>query len=467
VTSCLKAVPPREAEVAQVLTEADAFLLRMRPELMRGKYERMAGNPFDFYRGTLPLFRRDWELGRASRSHFAAGARPVWGLGDPHPENFGVLVGADLQASLEANDFDGADRVPALFDVRRLVAGLAIGAKQANPAASVETIAGEAARAYAEALVALAAGAEAERISDAAGLGVAGLELSGARLAKSAILEDLFRRSARDAAKRAELGQLTVVEGQERRFRRGVLDPADPTEQLADVPDFVRAAVPELLRRLGTAPAWTVKDVVRKFGGGVASWPRARFLVLVQGPKDSPEDDLVLELKELAESALAGWYAPALAGQDTPSRVEAASRRAWLRGSGDPHWYNGAWLGFPFQVRTESEANKSVRVSRWTGARASEEELVRLAQVLGALLARVHARSEADVVASVAKAVGGDVTAFSAEQASFALEALASNQDDLGHFQRALEMLGPTLGVGPDAGERPTGLVQAFFGSPP
>jgi len=446
------ALDARTGELVTALVRADELVIRARPELAAGKFQRMASAPFDFYRGTLPVFRLDWELGRTSRSGFATNTLPVLGLADPQPENFGILVASDRTAGFEPNDFDSADRVPYLFDLRRLLGGLALGVRLQSPGTSPAAIARDAARAYAESMQAFAAGAQPERIESPGG---------------SLILDDLFRRSARDLASRAELTQLTVVEGETRRFRRGVIDPAEPTETLEDAPSFVVDAVPDALARLGEDPAWTVLDVVRQFGSGVASWPRVRFLVLVRGPTDAVDDDVILELKELAESAVAGWYRPALPADDTPARVESALRRSWARPDADPRWFTTEWLGFPFQVRTESEAHKNLRVSRWVGARATPVELSKLAVVLGQLLARIHGRSGAATVASVAAQVGRDIDVFADEQANFAEVHSQASLDDYARFQAALEQLGPTLGLRVDPRELPSPTLQAFYGDPP
>lgn len=105
---CAGPADVREAEIVNAFSRADELLLRTRPTLVAGKYQRMASLPFEFYRGNLPLFRFDWELGRTSRSGFAANTQAVLGLADPHPENFGILVAGDSTAALEPNDFDSA-----------------------------------------------------------------------------------------------------------------------------------------------------------------------------------------------------------------------------------------------------------------------------------------------------------------------------------------------------------------------
>ncbi len=447
--ACAPPQDARQATLIQVLTKADEILIRSRPQLASGKFERMALGPFDFYRGSLPLFRADWEAGRISQSGFLAGTPPVLGLGDPHPENFGLLVDRDGVLALEPNDFDSADRLPYLFDVRRLVTGLALGARVSRPDEPTEAITHAAALSYATTLLALAEGASPERVTEARG----------------SVLEDLFRRGRRDLAGREELEQLTRVDGGVRHFLRGAPDEAEPTAVLEDVKPAISDSFAGALVRLGASTR--VLDTVRQYGSGVASWPRLRFLLLLDGPTDSPSDDVVVELKELTESALAGWYRPALVASDTPTRVEAALRRGWAVPDADPRWFCTAWQGLPVQVRTESEAHKSVRVDRWVGARGTTEALVSLGTVLGAVLARVHSRSEPEVVAALAVQLRRDPQVFSAEQAAFATQESEQVLADFERFREARERWGPLLGVINDERDRPTSLAAQLFGSAP
>src|SRR5262245_44381739 len=100
---CTEPLEPRAAEVASVMAEADLALIRSRPALVAGKYRRMAGDPFSYYRGSLSVFRHDWEAGAFGLSASRYGTPPGSGtatplplaLGDAHPENFGLLRAQD------------------------------------------------------------------------------------------------------------------------------------------------------------------------------------------------------------------------------------------------------------------------------------------------------------------------------------------------------------------------------------
>lgn len=450
----------RELEVANVLAKADEPLLRARPALVAGKYRRMAADSVAFVRGSLPLYRHDVRDGTtdAGVSGFALDVL-VPSLGDAHPENFGTLRASDGSFALEPNDFDAADRAPYLWDVRRLAAGMALAAELSNPgdAAAREVtraerrlVARAAAEAYASAL-----DAAPERVVDPAG---------------SPILEDLFSRSARDLAARRELSELTTLTDGARRMRRGNVDPEEPESVLADLPDVARAALGPAIARYRTtllAPPppefFTVLDAARELGSGVASWPRVRALVVVRGPTDEPEDDVVLEVKELADSGIAGQIAPGVYHRDVGARVLAASRAAWARPDADPLWGTSDWLGLPVQIRSETEAHKSVRFSRLEGARGTPEALIALAATLGRVVARVHAPEAAAIRARIA----GRAQAFADEQAAFADAYVTLQLADQARFVRALARLGPRLGVPFDPADRPSADVAALLGAPP
>jgi uncharacterized protein (DUF2252 family) len=450
--------PPadRDALLRSAFVRADASMLAQRPALTAGRYARMATSPTAFYRGSLPLFLRDWRDGAMdlSRSAFAVDAPMPIGVGDPHVENFGVLVARDGTAALEPNDLDAADRVPYLWDVRRLTIGLCLAAIASNaddPAAraaagaAARDVAREAALSYA---AAVQPGAPEARVT--AGDGVP-------------LLDDLFRRSRRDAERRAELDALTSVTAGARRLLRGAPDPADPSSALADLPSWALASLPDLLGRYRStlrsppdAAYFSILDAAREFGSGVASWPRVRVLVLLRGPTDAAADDVILEVKEQTDSVTPGGPPPTVYFDDIPSRVAAARGALWSRPDADALWGTATWLGLPVQIRTESEANKGVKIDRLNGSAGTPDGLRGLARVLGAVLGRAHRRSlptPAPQAALLARAPA----AFADEQV----------QDDWQRFRGLLDTAGPTLGFRPLAADEASSPARALFGAAP
>lgn len=451
--------PSRADNIASVFLEADATLLRERPGLVAGKYTRMAEDLFSFYRGTMPLWLSDAARGEHPASAFdLRDPMPVC-IGDSHPENFGTLRASDGTLAVEANDFDAADRTPYLWDLRRLTVGLVLAARLSNPddpgaraqaAAAARDVARAAARSYAEAVRALAGGAVAQRLVDP----------------EAPALEELFEAATKAAEKRSELDALTEVVGGERRLLRGVLDVAEPTHALVDLPAAARDELPATLaawrQTLVTPPPedhMLVKDAARELGTGVASWPRVRALVLVEGPSDDLDDDLVLEVKELAESGAPGAGWPSEPGR----RILETTRALWARPDADPLWGVATWQGLPVQVRTEAASHRNLRVHRLQGPAGKRKALIALGRDLGGLVGRMHGVGEGAAIAAV---IGGDIEGFANEQAEASLGLADAVERDWGLFQSVLAERGPLLGHVHDPAAPPAALRDLFTEPP-
>ncbi|APR74768.1 Hypothetical protein A7982_00114 [Minicystis rosea] len=470
---------PRAAEIASTLARADASLIRTRPALVAGKYARMAGDPYAFYRGTVPLFRHDWEMNAEGVSASAFAVEAAQGplpeglstllVGDAHPENFGALRARDGSFGLEPNDFDGADFGPYLWDLRRLTAGVSVAARLSNTddpeaaaaaQAASRSIARAAADSYAAAIHALAGGAPRARITDGGG---------------EVVIDDVFSRSEEDTAAQADFEGTDLVGGK-RTLKRGALDPEAPYQALGDLPPQAYAALPDAIeayRQTLIAPPpkefFTLLDAARSYGSGVASWPKVRVILLVRGPTDDPGDDVLLELKELGDAGLAKAYPPGVFFADNPARVRAVSRAVWAIPDADPLWGTTQWLGLDCQIKTESEGQKTVRVKRLSGKRGTPEAITGLARVLGTLLARVHAASldQSAPAAVIDAAIGSNASAFADEQAdvgdAYAARVLADHQ----RFVTVLDELGPRLGIPFDPADTPSPDLAALYGTPP
>ena len=471
VASCGDA--PSDARQGRVVGSIAAFdeaMIRSRPALSAGKYAKMAANVFDYHRGAVPVFRADMRNGGTpvSGSRFELSVPLVQSLGDPHPENFGVLLGADGLRTLEPNDFDAADRAPYLWDVRRLAVSLVIVANAANAdnaaardllASAAGEVTAMAVSAYAETIAALGQGAPAPTVLAAQ---------------PTPILADLLRRSVRDEASRQELAELTVTNGGTRTFRRGFVDPEDPQSVLADLPSSAMRALPQALsvyRQTLLAPPpseqFEILDAVRQFGSGVASWPRVRMLLLVRGPTADPGDDLVLELKELADSGIGGLAPPYVYADTVQGRTLAHARSSWSRPDAAPLWGTSTLLGLPCQVRVKSEGQKSVRVERLVGDRGTKEALGALAKQLGVIVARIHGAADREAARLIAQRIAQDPAGFVEEQVAVGLSYARLSIADHIRFRDGLSRLGPRLGLPLDLADTPSPDAQMLFGVPP
>lgn len=458
------------------MARADQSLIENRPRLVAGKYARMSTGVYDYYRGSVPVFEHDWREASQgiARSDFALAAPLVLSTSDAHPENFGLLLGSDGRLALEPNDFDGADLVPYLWDLRRLAVGMLIGAQQSNPTdadaraavrARQDDVVRAVARGYLDGIRAQARQRQRTRITD----GLA-----------NPILVDLFRRGNKDLASRDELDQLTELEASgRRRLLRGPPDSSDPQEVLADLPRWAYDALPAVLSeyRLGrlidppSADALQLLDAARLFGKGVASWPRLKILLLLRGDTDAPDDDLILELKELGDAGVSGWRPPGVYFNDVQERIRMTTWRLWSRKDAEPLWGTASYFGFPVQLRRESEAQKTLRTDRFEDAEGTPEAIIGLARILGGLLAELHA-TPSDVSAAPAKAIAGRIgtrdEAFIDEQLQVALAYADQVTRDLTDFRRALADLGLDLGLPQRPGApRAKPDLEALLGAPP
>lgn len=440
----------RAAYVVNTIVRSDLVLLRNRPSLTADKYERMALSPYNFFRGTFPLFLRD-ALDPAQPTSWTRYPLPnvLWlGIGDAHLENFGVLRATDGTLALEPNDLDAADSYPSLWELRRLGASLALATRASNasdPDAQARAITKEAeiVRAamvgYLDELGRVASGGAQKRWSTSEG---------------ATILEDVWERAEEGLSTRSELRELTAVQSGQRRFVRGPID-GDASEILRDLPPSALAALPETLQAYAStllAPpplgALTLRDAVQQLGSGIASLPRVRLLLLVDGPSTRDDDDVILELKELCDSPSPGFRAPGVAFDDVPSRVRLASRRLWARVDAEPHWGTATFLGLPVQLRLESEGQQGLRVKRLTGARGTPQALEAMAAIVGARLAAIHGPQLG--AGAVTKLFAQDREGFLMEQTQASRSIADGVESDHALFVEALSRLGPTLGADMD-----------------
>ena len=456
----------RTTAIVGAMVEADRRELSGRGDLVAGKYARMARALYDFYRGTMPIFRADLAdpRMRVARTEFDLPGQLPFSIGDAHPENFGLLLAADGTLALEPNDLDAADRYPYQLDLRRLTVGLVLASRAASLDPDEQgAVVRSCVTAYVATLRAVDDGTYApRRIDDGS----------------DPILADLFRRGRRDLAARAELAQLTVVESGTRRFVRGAPDAEDPENVLSDLPPWayseIGASLSVYRSSLPTPPPegdLTVLDAVREHGSGVASWARIRVLVLVRGPTDAADDDVILELKEETQSGATGPLPPGVFSDDEADRIRRATRAAWSRSDAEPRWGASSWLGIPVQIRLESEAQKTFRTDRLAGDRASLSSISTLAAVLGELLARVQASEGLGADGRFASRL---VTRIGDREASFVdgeVEAATAHADvvtlDWELFREALRARGPTLGfVGETPIDGPDLERRALYGTP-
>jgi len=413
----------RQTKIVDVLVDAFSELMVADPDAFRQKFRKMAAGPFAFYRGSACLFYADMER-REDRWANECTSR-VWIQGDLHAENFGTYMDGDGVFVFDVNDFDEAYLGHFTWDIQRMVASVALLAW--TKAISDEDIAGlieTYVRAYLEQVRYFV---DSDRDHEYS----LRLETTDGEI-RDTLLET--RLNTRIAL----LDRTTLIDGNfERKFRRG--------PGVRDLDDAERAKVQTAFESyLETIPdakrfrslTYEVKDIVGRKGFGIGSAGLPAFNVLVEGPTQALENDVVLSMKQ------ANVAAPSRIVHD--ERIEryfkhhghrtAVSQQA-LQAHADP------WLGYTemdgvgFVV---SELSPYVEDLDWAGL-TEPEEMAPVLDYLGRATAKVHCVADEDsdptivdfqTEDEIVEAVSGNEEEFVKEMVDFGMGYSEVARDD-------------------------------------
>ena len=464
----------RAAWLQEQLTTENAVWLSRDRSLLAAKYASMAADPYDWMRGTAGLYLADQGRPIADRAPTAFLNEPdalqVLLLGDPHPENIGVLlvgegpgpvdeVFVDAPLSVEWVDLDGSTFGPWLVDLRRAALGMMAlttplpGCEELCRAEAVRSLA----RGYATELMTLEAGEP-------------GWSASTRTSGEGAIVADLWEESVEEGAERRRLNRETVFEGQERVLVRDQGLDAEGKGHIALTKEE-QATVDRLLTRYSgddAAPAgFRVLDVVRRIGSGVASLPAERYLVLYDRGDVGPHDDQLFQIREVVDPS---WldptgqtpaYTASVGGlfDDNAQRLVGAPRRLWAAAEGDVRLAGLRDGVRSFKVTSWGSFAQGLDHARilrkWEEADFNAGDTAALGEVLGRAIASAHARAPDPTDASVLPALAADlrsagddfVEVLAEELATSALADHASLMTDHSLFLELLETWGPLLGA--------------------
>jgi uncharacterized protein (DUF2252 family) len=379
------------------------------PELVPIRYGRMLVSPFSFYRGAAAVMAAD-----------LAGT-PTSGLvsqlcGDAHLANFGLFGTPERRLVFDLNDFDETHPGPWEWDLKRLVASLAVagrdngfGRKQRRRIV-LATVDG-----YQQAMARFARMRELDVWYAQADLDEVGPRLA-AELGKARRKRwDRAQARARTHDSLRATGRLTAVIGGQRRF---VADPPllVPLEDL--LPQLDRERLTALLRgllaryrgslvadRRRLLDAFEFVDLARKVVG-VGSVGTRCWVMLLRGRDDG--DPLLLQVKEAGRSVLAGHVpAPANGCRHRSQGERVVIGQRLMQAASD------IFLGWDTAVGIDGEQRDfQIRQLRdWKGSAIVETMDPTSMRHYGALcawtLARAHARS-GDRIA-IASYLDGDV----------------------------------------------------------
>lgn len=412
----------RRAEIVDVLVNAFDELMRADPAAFRKKFRKMAADPYSFYRGAACVFYHDmvavddpWADERTGR---------VWIQGDLHAENFGTYMDSSGVLVFDVNDFDEAYLGSFTWDLRRLVASVALLAwNKAVSDDGIRRLAETYLRAYLS---------QVRHFAEHPGDQKYRLQLDTTDGIVHEVLLD-----ARMKTRVELLEHLTVVDGHDRRFRRGAgvreLGEAEHAAATHAFGQYLRT-IPEN-KRFGSL-TYEVKDIVGRQGFGIGSAGLPAYNVLVEGRAQALENDVVLSMKQGNVAA--------------PSRIvpderihryfrhhghrTAVSQRA-LQAHADPWLGHTEIGGTGFVV---SELSPYVQDLDWSDL-TEPSDMASVLDYLGRATAKMHCVADADseqtlvtlqVEQAIAEAVGRDDTEFVRSLTDFGMRYAVQTRED-------------------------------------
>jgi uncharacterized protein (DUF2252 family) len=355
-------------------------LISADPDAWRGKFRKMAGSPFAFFRGSAALFYRD--IGDDEDAPFLnERTSRVWIQGDLHCDNFGTYMNSAGELVFDVNDFDESYVGPFTWDLKRLGASLALlGYQKALSDDAIRRMIETVARSYASQVQLFAEG-KAEH------------DFALTLATTSGVLHDILGK-ARLQTRLGLLDEVTVIEAFDRRFGGDAstrqLDSAARAE-VQDAFDSYVATIPESKRdrRL----SYRVKDAVARRGMGIGSAGLPSYNVLLEGHTQALENDIVVYMKQSTSAAPSGAV-PDQAIRDffeNDAHRTVVSQRA-LQAYADP------WLGHTKlhgQGYLVAEASPYQMDLEWDGV-DDPDEMLRLLTSLGQAVAKIHCVSDED-----------------------------------------------------------------------
>src|SRR4051794_1853021 len=280
----------RQEHIVAILVDAFADLIERDPRAFRGKFRKMAADPFAFYRGSAPLFYSD--VDRLEDPWVDEATSRVWIQGDLHAENYGTYMDSAGVLVFDVNDFDEAYVGHYTWDLQRMAASLALlGFRKALSDASIAELIETFASAYVK-TVRLFSTSEVDRDFR--------LTLENTSGPLHAVLED-----ARLQTRLSILEMTTTISDGDRRLAvvPGVRE-LDDAEK-----DAVRRAYASYLESIPEAKrqqsiSYDVKDIVGRSGFGIGSAGLRAYNLLVEGRTQALENDVVLSMKQAQTPAV-------------------------------------------------------------------------------------------------------------------------------------------------------------------
>ena len=359
----------RRLHVRRTLREDHQFRINNRPEGAQRKFDKLADDVYDFFRGTALLFYRDHA---GMDGHLPV----VFTIGDAHPGNFGVMPNEDNAPFFGVNDFDEAIYAPFSFDVKRCAVGFYLaslenGFKKKHAKKVVKAWV----RGYIDGLR--------EFMQDDRE------KWHQFRIDNS---PDMIRELLEEAIESRPSFLEDKIDFETRRFlpTDEILPYSKHVEEFQEVVDgYVKQN--ETRTDDMADDFFRVRDVAIKLDSGTASLGLQRYWVLIQGQRDDVSEHIILEMKQTRRSALYKLVPEVEADNKGDVAQVVRAQKIHLAG-GDRFYGEAEYNDQSYLVRERSPFKDDIDVDE-----LDEEEMQTYARICGKALAQTHARSDEDI----------------------------------------------------------------------
>ncbi|CAF0837385.1 unnamed protein product [Adineta steineri] len=270
--------------------------IKTNPTAFRGRFRKMAATAFNFYRGSALLFYQDLKVDQDPWIHGHIAAGNIFIHGDLHAENFGTYLDNHGILNFDVNDFDEGYCGPFTWDVKRLLASLNLVAH--SKGCSDKEI---------EQILRVCVESYLKQVDEFCKhpINTFSLTLKNTTGKIKKILNETRVKSHVE-----HINAMTVIEDYDRRFIR--------SKNIKDVDEVLRAdilkafegylkTIPESKKQGDKSPEnfnYNIKDIVARSSPGIGSAGKISYSILVEGPTETLENDIVLYMKPAQKSAI-------------------------------------------------------------------------------------------------------------------------------------------------------------------
>lgn len=381
-----------EARAGEVIAALNEWNLDLSPEDRAAKYQKMAENPFVFYRGSNQLFWMDF-AGTADLATFGGHKLRTWIQGDMHVENIGAFGNDKGKVVFDINDFDEAIIADYQYDIWRMATSIVLAnMAQGDDAVDQDDIV-DAVDAFAKAYLEAVA-----EFCDQGGEHEVVLDKDNTRGKLDNFLRKVEKKNTREDMLEEWTEQGTFKVQAEPDKLRAVAEPLR-SQVIEAVERYAKETLAE--PPVGIRPGYfDVRDVAWRLAAGTGGLGVPRLYVLIKGGDDTLETDCILDVKRQSQPTAYHYldesnqheYRFFTEGQPGQDAIwHAAAYRAMAK-STDDHL---GWLELPdgfYSVRERSFLKDTLEMDKLD----SRADWISLAKQWGKLLAAVHSRSLAD-----------------------------------------------------------------------